>query len=246
MSTVKGTKERRLKVVAYSPYVRPLLVLAAIVVCALTGAASYWAGNIRALGAQEKALVERDQLRLQLQQKTEEAEMLSQKVANLSLASEVDKASTEDVRGEVIELKAQITALEEEISLYRGLMAPTESKKGLTIGALELTSTGVPRQYDFKVVVQQLATNHQILNGHLNFNVVGREGEAVRSIPLKDLSTQIDEEDIRLRFKYYQDIQGQLELPLGFEPERVVLVARSTGRDGAVVEKKFGWLVQES
>lgn len=246
MSTVKGTKERRLKVVAYSPYAQPLLLLATLVACVVIGAISYYTGNMRGLAVQEQALVERDQLRLQLQQKNQEAIKLSQKVANLELASEVDKASTEDVRGEVIELKEQITALEEEISLYRGLMAPTESKKGLTIGALELTSTGVPRQYDFKVVVQQLATNHQVLSGHLNFSVVGRDGEAVRTIPLKDLSTQIDEEDIRLRFKYYQDIQGQLELPLGFEPERVVLVARTTGRDGAVVEKKFGWLVQES
>lgn len=246
MATVKGTKERRLKVVTYNPYIQPLLVAGVVFLCVAIGAVSFWAGNNQGLGLQQQALVERDELRLALQQKTEDAEILSQKVANLETASQVDKASAEDVRGEVIVLKETITALEEEISLYRGLMAPTESKKGLTIGSLEVASTGVPRQFDFKVVVQQLATNHQVLNGHLNFNVIGREGELVRSIPLSDLSSQIDQEDIRLRFKYYQDIQGQLELPLGFEPERIVLVARSTGREGAVVEKKFGWLVQES
>jgi hypothetical protein len=246
MTTVKGTKERRLKVVSYNPYIQPLLVLGVVLVCVLIGVASFWAGNSRGMSLQEQAMVERDELRLKLQTKMEETEILSQQVANLSLASEVDKASSEDVRGEVIALKEEIAALSEEISLYRGLMAPTENRQGLTIGSLELIPTGVPRQYDFKVVVQQLATNHQILIGHLNFTVVGKEGEFVRSIPLKDLTSQIDEEDIRLRFKYFQNIQGQLELPLGFEPERIELMARSTGRDGVAVEKKFGWLVQES
>lgn len=246
MTTVKGTKERRLKVVYYNPYLQPLLTLSIGAVCVVIAWVSFSIGNNRGLGLQEQALVERDELRLQLQQKSEEAEMLSQQVANLALASEVDKASSEDVRGRVIELKEQIAALEEEISLYRGLMAPTENRQGLTIGSLELIATGVPRRYDFKVVVQQLATNHQVLNGHLNFTVVGREGEITRSIPLKDLTSQIDDENIRLRFKYFQNIQGQLELPVGFEPERIELLARSTGRGGIEVEKKFGWLVQES
>ncbi len=246
MTTVKGTKERRLQVVPYNPYRQPLIILALLVLCAGIGVASYWTGNLNAMALQEQASIERDALRLQLQQKTEEAEILSQKVANLSLASEVDKASSEDVRGQVIELKEQITALEEDISFYRGLMAPTDNRQGLTIGSVEVISTGVPRQFDFKVVVQQLATNHEILSGSLNFTVVGREGELVRAIPLKELTSQVSDENIRLRFKYFQNIQGQLELPLGFEPERIELLARSTGRNAVEVEKKFGWLVQES
>lgn len=246
MATVKGTKERRLQVVTYNPYIKPLSVLGVVALCAALSGVSYWLGNLRALGLQEQALVERDELRLLLQQKTDQAEMLSQEVANLKMSSEIDKASSEDVRGEVIQLKEQIAAQEEEISLYRGLMAPTENRQGLTIGSLELSATGVPRRYDFKVVVQQLATNHEVLNGHLNFNVIGREGEFVRSIPLKELTSQIDDEDIRLRFKYFQNIEGQLELPAGFEPERIELMARSTGRNATQVEKKLSWLVQES
>ncbi len=246
MATVKGTKERRLKVVAYNPYIQPVLIVSVVALCLAIGFGAFWFGKLSGLGVQEQALIERDALRLQLQQKTEETELLSQEVANLKLASVVDKASSEDVRGEVIKLKEQIAAQEEEISLYRGLMAPTENRQGLTIGSLELSATSVPRRYDFKVVVQQLATNHEILVGHLNFNVIGKDGEFERSIPLKDLTSQIDEEDIRLRFKYFQNIEGQLELPAGFEPERIELLARSTGRNATQVEKKLSWLVQES
>src|SRR5690606_23358251 len=139
-----------------------------------------------------------------------------------------------------------IAALEEDITFYRGLMAPTENRRGLTIGSVDEIATGVSRQYDFKVVVQQLATNHQVLNGTLTVDIVGHQEGVVRRIPLSELSPQVDEENIKLRFKYFQNIQGQLQLPEGFEPERIELLAKSTGRDGVSVEKKFGWLVQES
>lgn len=246
MTVVKGSKPTRMVVVPYRPFLRPLLIAGVIAGVLLVGVVSFYLGVDRGSSMQLDAVTERDRLREELELKTKEAEELSQRVANLSLASEVDKASSEGVRNEVISLKSQIATLEEDISFYRGLMAPTDNKQGLTIGALEVISTGVPRQYQFKVVVQQFASNHQILTGTLNFNVVGREGEQVRTIPLKELTDQVDHEDIRLRFKYFQNIEGRMDLPAGFEPERIELIARSSGRDAVEVEKKFGWLVHES
>ncbi|GAB1258809.1 hypothetical protein NBRC116494_33110 [Aurantivibrio plasticivorans] len=242
MAAVKGTKSTRLKVVPHRPYFQGALIAGFVCAVILTAIASYWLGNSQGQAQQAEAITERDELRIMLDAKTREAEALSQKVANLSLAREVDQASNEDVRGEVISLKEEIAALQEDIAFYRGLMAPTENRRGLTIGSVELSATGVPRRYDYKVVVQQLATNHNVLSGSLTFNIVGREGEQVRKIPLKDLSSEVNVTDIRLRFKYFQNIAGQLELPLGFEPQRIELVAKTTGRDAAVVEKMSEWL----
>jgi hypothetical protein len=246
MTAVKGNKPTRLMVVPYRPYARLLMRTGFVLATLLVVAVSYFVGKHHGVGLQKSAIAERDSLRIELLSKNAEIEGLSQQVANLKLASEVDKASSEGVRNEVITLKSQIAALEEDISFYRGLMAPTENRRGLTIGSVDVIATGVPRRYSFKIVVQQLATNHQVLNGSLRANVVGYEGGQARSIPLKDLSSDISDEAIRLRFKYFQNIEGQMELPEDFEPERIELVASSTGRDGVSVEKKFGWLVHES
>ncbi|MCW8196222.1 hypothetical protein F6455_15620 [Proteobacteria bacterium 005FR1] len=246
MTAVKGSKPTRLMVVPYRPYARLLTWAGFALAVVLMAAASYFLGNHHGIGLQKAAIAERDQLRLDLQRRNAELESLSQEVANLKLASEVDKASSEGVRSEVITLKSQIAALEEDITFYRGLMAPTDNRRGLTIGSLDVIASGAPRRYDFKIVVQQLATNHQVLNGLLQVNVIGHEGGLTRSIPLKDLSPQIEDESIKLRFKYFQNIVGQIELPEGFEPERIELTASSSGRDGVSVEKKFGWLVHES
>lgn len=246
MAAVKGSKPVRLKVVPHRPFQRTITTVAFVLAVLLAGGGSFWWGQQTGISQQEEATAERDQLRRELEIKSAEADALSQQVANLKLAREVDQASGEDVRGQIINLKAKIAGLEEDIAFYRGLMAPSDNQRGLTIGSLDVISTGVPGQYDFKVVVQQLATNHQLLNGTLRMTIVGHEGESVRSFPISDLSPQVDSEDIKLRFKYFQNIEGQIHLPEGFEPERIELEARSSGSNGASVEKKFGWLVQES
>lgn len=246
MAAVKGSKPPRLMVAPYRPYFRLVLGLGTAFFVVLVAFGSYFLGTYHGTALDSRAAAERDQLQRELAAKTEEATALSQQVANLTLASEVDRASSEDVRSQVIGLRGKIAALEEDIAFYRGLMAPTESRSGLTIGSVDIISTGVPRRYDFKVVVQQLATNHQVLNGSLTVKVVGYDGQTVRSISLRDLSPQVDEDSVKLRFKYFQNIEGQIELPEGFEPERIELQAKSTGSNGTSVEEKFGWLVHES
>ncbi|MGH1471124.1 MAG: DUF6776 family protein [Cellvibrionaceae bacterium] len=246
MSVVKGTKSPRLVVVPYRPYLKAIVFIVAIAAILVVGAFSFFIGKEVGAGVGQKAIVERDQLRKSYQEKEKEAEELSQQVANLSLASEVDKTSNEEVRNQIIQQKEQIAALEEDITFYRSLMSPADNKKGLTIGSVNILSTGVARQFDFKIVIQQLVTNHQLLNGSLNVNVIGREAGISRILPLKDLTTLVDTTDIKLRFKYFQDIKGRLELPIGFEAERIEIIAKSSGKNGSMVEKNFGWLVEEN
>lgn len=247
MAVVKGSYQYRLRVVEDEPGKRVVSQLVTAVLVIVVGVTSYLYGRHQMQMTQQDAMSELDQLRADLRSKKSETSGLRQEVANLSLGSEVDRKAAEDVRAEVIQLKAQIAELEENVSFYRGLMSPTENKRGLTIGSLNVIATGTPRHYQYKLVIQQLASNHSHLRGDLSFNVVGREsGGEVRSFALKELSNDVSGDNIRLGFRYFQNVTGEMVLPEGFTPERIELVAKSTGRDAVEVEKKFGWLVQQS
>lgn len=247
MAVVKGSYQYRLRVVQDEPAKRFAGQFVTAVLVITVGLGAYLYGRYQMQSNQADAMAELDQIRSELRTKNSEAEGLRQEVANLSLGSEVDRKAAEDVRGEVIELKAKIAELEENVSFYRGLMSPSTNKRGLTIGSLDVIATGTPRHYQYKLVVQQLASNHSHLRGHLSFNVVGRETDGVvRSFALKDLSNEVSGDRIRLGFRYFQNVTGEMVLPEGFTPERIELVAKSTGRDAVEVEKKFGWLVQQT
>jgi hypothetical protein len=46
---------------------------------------------------------------------------------------------------------------------------------------------------------------------------------------------------IRFRFRYFQNIDGELTVPEGFEPREIMVVAKMTGRNNQRLEKKFDW-----
>lgn len=246
MAVVKGSAQQRMVVVPYRPWLRVLVTLSILLAFAATGYGSYWYGQQQHQSLYADAISERDRLRAELALRSEEKDRLRQEVANLSLGAEVDRQASEGVRNEVLSLKSEIATLQKDIRFYRGLMSPTGSEQGLTIGSLDVLATGVPRQYQYKLVVQQLAVRHTQINGSLQFKIVGRRGEQLVTLPLKDVSDNVTSEQIKLRFKYFQTFEGRINLPAGFEPERIELIAKSAGKDAAVVEKKFGWLVQES
>lgn len=245
MSTVKGSKQYSLKVVPHRPWQRVLefLIALLLVVGAVVGA--YWGGYWQGMGGQEDALGRVDQLQQELSHSLAEADELRQQVANLSLASQVDQHASEEVRGEVIELRQQIANLETDISFYRGLMAPSEANRGLSIGEVNIIETAEPGRYTYKILLQQFASNHQVLNGTLTVDIVGNSNGGLTRVPLYQLSDSVDSEEIKLRFKYFQSVEGELTLPEGFDVQKLELSASSSGRDGVTVHKTYGWLVED-
>ncbi len=245
MAEVKGSKQFRMVVVPYRPLRKVMLSIIFMLLVVAACFASYYGGQ--RLANEELTSLREGNTRLQLElTKLDSAHSeAQQQLANLRLGAEVDQQANEDVREEVLALKSQIAKLEEDITFYRGLMAPTADKQGLSIGTVNIVATGQPRHFEYTLVFQQLATNHQLLNGYVNITVVGYEAGISKRIPLKLLSADITDEDIKLRFKYFQTLSGQLVLPESFEPESIDVVAVATGRNSARVEQKYGWLVQQ-
>ncbi|MBU2885357.1 hypothetical protein KO507_06220 [Gilvimarinus agarilyticus] len=245
MSAVKGSKQHPLRVVPHRPVRRFLMFVLTLLVIAACVAGAYWGGYWQGMGTQAGALKQVSILRDQLQASEQESADLRQQVANLSLASEVDQYASEEVRNEIVSLRQEVANLETDISFYRGLMAPSEANSGLTIGEVNIVESAVPGRYTFKIVMQQLATNHQVLNGELRVDVVGRRDGVITRVPLYQLADSIEEEDIKLRFKYFQNIEGELTLPEGFEVQKLELSAESSGRNSVKVHKSYGWLVED-
>lgn len=245
MAAVKGSKQFKVKVVVDRPYRRVLISFCVITVSAGLIVLSYALGLDRGMGELGDISQVLQATERKLENSLVETKELQQTLTNIELGAEVDRQASEDVRQEVLTLKEEIAALEEENSFYKGLMAPSENRRGLTIGSVELLNTDRPRSYRYKVVLQQLATRHNLLSGTLTFDVQGYLNGVETSFPIGEISEQYSGNSIKLRFKYFQNVAGELELPEGFEPQEIKLVAKSTGNNATTVEKRFGWLVQE-
>ncbi len=244
MVKVKGSKQYSMKVVSYRPWLWRIQLGSLIVVVLMCVWLSFSYGRNSGLGEQSQVVTEVEHLRVELELKTQEAAQYRQSLANAQLGSQVDRQASEGVRGEVISLKEKITALEADISFYRGLMSPSENQQGLAIGDISIVATDTPRSYDYKVVVKQLAAQHQLLSGSLQVIVIGYQGGVKQSMALADLSEDVSGSKINLRFKYFQSVEGRLVLPEGFSPNQINVQATTTGRGAASVEKTQDWQLQ--
>lgn len=244
MDTVVGSKQYRSIVVHDRPGRRLAIRLGVLILLLVASAAAYWIGGRETLGAYQQLKVDYQQAQQALTETQQELAKLSQRLTNQKMGSEVDRQAVEEIRAVVREHKETITKLNEEISFYKGLMAPTERERGLGIRSWEVYPTAEANRFQYRLVMQQLAVKHSVLSGAVSVMLVGRHQGVEQSYSLDILSNEVDKKDIRLRFKYFQYIDGELQLPEGFVVDRVDIVASATKPKKVKVEKHFGWVVQ--
>lgn len=241
MTKVKGTPVTNYVAMPYNPARRRVLTLIGLVLVTLMVYSAYWYGEQVGIGQEARLLQERNQLSVELIDRTQQLEELRQRVAVLETASFVDKEANDGVRQLNRELSDRIAELEEEIALYQGIMSPSVNPAGLTIQEVNLTPTPAENRYRFKVMLTQVGNNSTYLRGFVGINVLGVEGGETAAYPLNDLSDDISDVDIKFRYRYFQDFTGELVLPEGFTPDQIQVVAQSVGDKAARVERAYNW-----
>lgn len=239
------TSSERLIVVPHRPHFWPILLLAVLILTIAASVVSYWLGGLYAseqLSRQELELLEGAN---ELEHCLKDSEQLRFEVANLELQSQMDKAAAEEVRSEVVRLRGELAIAEENVSFYRGLLSPSEDKQGLSIGDVVLTASEMGL-VQYRIVMQQAALKHQFLKGSLRITVVGLRGENTVTLLLSELDDNVDSNDLKMGFKYFQVFEGWMNLPKDFSPVSLEVRAKTSGKKPQTVSGQYDWLVEES
>lgn len=232
-----------LVVVERRPWLVPVVVatwLISVVIVALLS--SYLAGK-QAREVSAELAVENNRLVQATELADANAEQHLQDVARLTASAEIDQAAAEQSRLTIVALQSQVQQLQAEISFYRGLMDSNVKRKDVSVGKITLTPGSQPERVRYSVVVQQVAANHKVVTGSLVITLIGRDDSGVKELALNSVSEQVSEDRIKLKFKYFQNIEGELELPEGFQPDRL-----EWQLDSSVSGKSRGeqaWLIKE-
>lgn len=240
MVAVKGSKQHQMVVVPYRPWRRLALSGLLLAAIAATGWGAYQFGMSEGVATRAEVIAERDAIRSRLAQSQILIEEQRQEIADLKLGTRVDSRANEEVQDAVEELQDRIAQLNEEIGFYKGVMVPNADEKGLRIERLDVRNTETPNQYRYSLLLTQVVDEHDYVQGGVRIALEGRQGDSEASVPLNQLSDEVDA-SIRFRFRYFQNIDGQITLPPDFEPQAISVVAQATGRDDQRLEKRFEW-----
>ena len=245
MSVVKGSSHQRLKVVAYNPATdfvqRTVLII--LLVASLVG--SYFTGSWHISKQLMEVQSAREIIEDDLSQKNVAVKTLTQRVAVLEEGSKLDKQANDEVRLSVKEYRDRIAELEKEVSFYKNIMAPAGTNTGLHIQKINLASLAADR-FKYKIVLTQLEKNQSYVSGQAAVSIIGKLKGKKSIYSLRDLSADQKDLGVKFKFRYFQNITGELKLPAEFIPEEVQIILQTTGKKPVRVEKAFGWAMGES
>jgi len=170
-----------------------------------------------------------------------DAEELRERVAILERSSQIDRQAAQAVKADLGQLEEELQAAREEVEFYRGIVAPGDVNPGLHIHRFTLDNDAADGEYHYDLVLTQLKRNDQYVSGEVDWKVSGKLAGEPAVLTLVDI-TRPATQQLKFRFRYFQDLAGTINLPEDFEADKVVLTVTPQGKGGQEpVVQQFDW-----
>lgn len=166
-----------------------------------------------------------------------ELDSMRREQVNLNIEKLVGVESGNALRESIKSLHDEEAELRRELVFYRSLMAPGKLSKGLQVASFELFARD-SGQFTYHLLLTQVTTQRARISGKVKMEVVGRVAGELQVLPLTELA-EVQRYPLPYRFRYFQDLKGELRLPEGFKPLEVQVSV--TGRDAKKHEQTFAW-----
>ena len=227
------------KVVRHAPrktVKQGLLVVAAMLAFLLIGFVSgQWCGK--------EAVFQNSALSQQLFAANNKNDELQKDLVAAELSANVQEQVAQGLQVQLTELLSANAELKDAVSFYRDLMDVDGKGEGLRIADFALFATKTPLVYQFSVLVTQTAENRKYVGGEVIVKFIGSQDDNRQSVVFGKDNALVGF-PLKYRFRYFQDLVGQLRLPQGFSPERVSIEVRQQGNTPVTAD--FEWAIEQA
>lgn len=189
------------------------------------------AGFERSSAAQEQ-----QKLQDEVRQRTAEIQELRDSLARAQRSVQMNETAFQELDRSLKASAQEIVKLREELNFYRNIISPADKKSGLRIQNLYVEPAGTTNQYRYKLVLIQALKHEQTINGSASFEISGALSGQDSTVSIPGTGDRA----IKVSFKYFQDIEGQFELPKNFKPRRIKVSVTPAGGAQAV-EESYSW-----
>lgn len=175
----------------------------------------------------------------ELQKRNEE---LNRDKTRLARDHSIEMDASGQVTQTLAEKQAQILEMKEELTFYRNIVAPSNAKRTIVIKKIDF-KPAANDSYNYKITLNHEGGKLGVLSrGVVEFSAEGLQpdGSVVR-LSWPQISTKKLKKQQRFGFKFFQDFEGSIRFPDGFQPKSIqVRVLPSSSRIPRVNEE-FAW-----
>ena len=166
---------------------------------------------------------------------------LRRQLAIVETGSEIDAETYAQVKSTLSELQAQIQAQEEELVFFRGIVSPQDRVAGLRIQSLEVLPSDGEDRYLLRLLLVQAIVHSRLVSGNVKLQLEGVRDGQTTSFDVAELVAAGTPYDMAYEFRYFQGLETELTLPLGFEPQRVTVEIWPNEARADRINQTFDW-----
>lgn len=176
--------------------------------------------------------------RAQLSAQAARIAALQQQATTLARSDQVSREANRDLQGTLAERDEEIAGLRADVAFYERFVGSTAQRHGLAVHQLHME--GQPGgAWHFVATLTQNVNRGAVNDGRLTLALEGSRGGRMEKLQWQALRQQADAPGIDYSFKYFQQVQGDVMVPAGLQPVRVVV--RLAPARGEPVEQSFTW-----
>jgi hypothetical protein len=179
----------------------------------------------------------RTALRSETRRLRDENEQLKEAVAKLQTSLEVDREAQVQLQEGLAVSEARVAELNEELAFYRRIIAPSDGQTGLRVQDFNVIANNEFNSYRLKLMLVQSPQRSGRAQGQVDLSLHGKLHGRDASLSLLELAA----EPQAFEFLYFQDVDLDVILPEGFEPESAEIALRPGQRNAPVVAATFPW-----
>jgi len=177
----------------------------------------------------------------QISDERAKSDELRRQLAIFETSREIDHETYARIQANLADLQARIQSQEEELMVYRGIVSPQDGASGLRIQSLSVTPTDSERHYALRLVLVQAIVHSRRVSGTVKLHVEGVQDGQMTLLDASDLVADRASYDMAYEFRYFQGLECELTLPVGFEPGRIRVEMLPNDSHAEKVEQTFEW-----
>jgi len=227
-----------------TPALRNLLLIATVLVGLFAFYVVYELGRYNAGYDRQAVAQQRVELEVQIEHLEKANRQMRTKLAELDTIRVGRAQEQAELARSIGDLQAQVARQSQELAFYRGVVAQGAAAIGVKIEELRIAA-GKPGTFVVHLSLVRSGRADGEVSGTVHLSLQGTADAAATTLDLAAL-TGGRLRELRYSFRYLQNFDPELTVPLAFKPEQLAVEVQSSRRELAPLSQSFLWTVAAS
>jgi len=230
----------------HSPARRLIIIGVASVLAAFALYVVYELGRFNAGYDRLEVAQQRTELEVEIERLGKSNRELRTQLAELDMIRIGRAREQAEVTRTIGDLQAQVARQTQELAFYRGIVAQGAAAVGVKVQQVHVTAGTKAQRYVVHIALVRSVRPDSVAIGSVALSIDGAmaDGKAI-TLDLPTL-TPGKQKELPFNFRYLANLDQDVALPVGFQPQKVAIEVRSNKKDVAPASQSFPWSLDAS